>query len=179
MPRNFFCRAAASAFSETEKTAMPGGSASAFCEPQTARSRPHSSASTRVAASDVTTSAKRRASLFSWTTFAMAARSEIVPTEVSLWTTVTIWYFFSASAFFTSSARIGLPHSAFRIVVSRPSLWLISPHLSEKAPLQQARTGPVAQETRPASQTPVAEVASVCACPFVRKTFGSFSRMRP
>lgn len=102
-----------------------------------------------------------------------------MPTDVSLWTTVTTWYFFAASAFFTSSARIGLPHSDRTKSVSRPSRWLISPHLSEKEPLQQARTGPVAQETRPASQTPVAEVASVWACPFVRKTFGSLSRMRP
>ena len=70
-----------------------------------ATSRPHASVSTRVPASDVTTSAKTRASVFSRTTFAIAARSENVPVDVSLWTTVTAAYFFAASFFFTSSGE--------------------------------------------------------------------------
>ena len=102
-PRNFFFFAAAIARSETAKSASPGGSANAFWEPVSTTSRPHASVSTVVPASEVTASAKTRASEFSRTTFAIAARSEITPVEVSLWTTVTAAYFFSASFFFTAS----------------------------------------------------------------------------
>src|SRR3989475_4239212 len=75
--------------SDATPRASPGGSASAYWYPVSAKSSCHRSVSTGEPATDVTASASSSTSSNSRTTAARASRSCNTPVDVSEWTTVT------------------------------------------------------------------------------------------
>ena len=74
---------------EAEKTARPGGRASAFWAPSSMTSTPHSSMGVGTVVNDETVSVMMRTSGYlDFTSLAMSPRGLSTPVDVSLWTMV-------------------------------------------------------------------------------------------
>ncbi len=135
---------ASSAFALAATMARPVGSMKPFCEPETARSTPHSDMRKSIEAIELTPSTIRSAGcLASSSARRTPATSLVTPVAVSLWQTRTalISCFVSALRMRAySSTGTPSPHGTCTACTSSPCRWHRSTHRCENWPNTDAST---------------------------------------